>query len=55
MVPSVLPALVKCSSVMVGAESTFSDAAGAIFASPKSRIFACPLSIMKMFAGLMSR
>jgi hypothetical protein len=25
------------------------------FASPKSRIFACSRSVMKMFAGLMSR
>ena len=28
---------------------------GANFARPKSRIFACPWVVMKIFAGLMSR
>jgi len=28
---------------------------GATFASPKSRILACPRLVTKMFAGLMSR
>ena len=60
-VPSVAPGLVRCSSLtaVIGAVTS----AGCIsllivrvtFASPKSKILACPRFVMKMLAGLMSR
>src|SRR5271156_129092 len=65
MVPSVEPGLVRCCSstaVMVFAARALADATaleepamGSIFASPKSRILACPRWVTKIFAGLMSR
>src|ERR1700746_3148583 len=56
MVPSVEPGLVRFSSdSMVGAFRATLSGWSETFASPKSRIFACPLFVTKMFAGLMSR
>ena len=57
--PRVEPGLVRCCSSMV--RVTWSDAAvpeeiaSATFASPKSSILACPRSVTKILAGLMSR
>jgi hypothetical protein len=59
IVPTAVPGLVRfISFITVGAAP--SDAAelvcpGATFANPKSRILACPCSVTKMLAGLMSR
>jgi hypothetical protein len=58
-VPSVLPGLVKWSgSTSCVANVSASAAAllaGFTLARPKSKILACPLSVRKIFAGLMSR
>ena len=55
-VPTALPGLVRCAwESIVGAPKASLAVCGLIFASPKSRIFACPRSFTKMFAGLMSR
>jgi len=55
-VPSVEPGLVRFSSEpMVGAFMATLSGFRVTFASPKSRIFACPRFVTKMFAGLMSR
>ena len=48
-----LPTAVRGSSIV--AVSSVFFAVAVAFASPKSRIFACPLLVTKMFAGLMSR
>ena len=57
MVPTALPGLVNSSlTLAVGiAESLTPSAAEVSFAKPKSRIFARPRFVTKIFAGLMSR
>jgi len=61
-VPSVVPGLVSCSSQKYRQSEYFERLFGwqnwvgiVTFASPKSKILACPLLSTKMFAGLMSR
>jgi len=54
MVPTVVPGLVSSASAAVVASEACPRRAGS-FANPKSRIFACPRSVRKMFAGLTSR
>jgi hypothetical protein len=52
-VPSALPGLVRCSSdSMVAALIAMLSGLSVTFASPKSRIFACPRFVTKIFAGL---
>ena len=60
--PTVLPGLVSCASgTFVVAADTAASVCGTdfgpavSFAKPKSRIFACPRLVTKMFAGLISR
>ena len=57
MVPNATPGLVSNASVVtVGIDDTPTPAPpGHCFASPKSRIFACPRFVTKIFAGLISR
>ena len=57
IVPIAAPSCVRCSdSLAVGiAERLAATPAGTNFASPKSKIFACPRSVTNMLAGLMSR
>jgi hypothetical protein len=59
IVPTAVPGLVRCASLItVGAAPSDAEeecSSGATLASPKSRIFACPRLVTKMFAGLMSR
>jgi hypothetical protein len=57
MVPIAVPSRVRCSgSLAVGiAERFTAPAAGVSFARPKSKTLACPWSVTKMLAGLMSR
>ena len=51
-----VPGLVRFSSAsMVGALSLALAGLKESLASPKSRIFACPRVVTKMFAGLISR
>ena len=57
-VPKVDPGLVRCSLtdiVFAEAMRLAEGCCASTFANPKSRIFACPRFVTKMFAGLMSR
>ena len=56
--PSVEPGLVRCCSGMVRVwvlAELEEELSAPTFASPKSRILACPRSVTKMLAALMSR
>jgi hypothetical protein len=52
---TLVPGLVKYSSSTVGAPEAVGSATPASLAKPKSSIFARPLSVTNMLAGLMSR
>src|SRR5438128_5770203 len=59
-VPTAAPGLVRYSSATPAVTSAIAPGStpglrNVSFASPKSRIFACPRLVTKMFAGLMSR
>ena len=57
-VPSIAPGLIRCCGSGLGIavkESALALPLNFAFASPKSRILACPRSVTKMLAGLMSR
>ena len=56
--PSIAPGLVRCcgsGSGIAVTESKLAAGFSVTVANPKSRILACPRSVAKMFAGLMSR
>ena len=52
-VPKVVPLPVSCATSRVFVKASAASRS-LVLAMPKSRIFACPRSVMKMFAGFMS-